>query len=158
LPYLAVAGVAALAGGGGGAVAAPGDAVIQACAAKSDGALRIAATCKTTELPMSWNKQGSSPTRLWFAVNSNGKIVASSGLASRANARSGMGIYTIRFSRKVRGVCAPVVSLGTNNDIVAAPGEIATNFVFTPSSEMSVRTFDSSGTPTDQPFHGAVFC
>jgi hypothetical protein len=161
LPYVALCAGATFAAGGGWAIAASGGGVIHACSAKNGGWLRIATTCTKGERSISWNQlgpQARAATKLWFAVNANGKVVASSGLASTKHVHAGTGLYSLRFTRRVEGVCAPVVSLGTNDDVVAAPGEIATNFVFSPSSGLSVRTFDNTGVPVDQPFHGAVFC
>jgi hypothetical protein len=94
----------------------------------------------------------------WAAVNADGTVVASSGLSSTANARQSTGLYLLDFNRNIRGVCAPVASIGTNDATVASSGEIATNFVASPESTLRVRTFNDAGTLTDMPFHVVVLC
>jgi hypothetical protein len=176
LSYAVVVSALLLVAGGGWAIAASSGGVITACAAKSGGALRIATGCKASERPVSWNKvgprgptglrgarglrglPGAPATALWFAVNADGTVVASSGLASTTNVRTDPGLYLITFNRDIRGVCAPVVSLGSNDSTGGFAGEIATNFVVSPASQLRVRTFDSAGSASDSAFHGAVFC
>jgi hypothetical protein len=58
LSYLAVALLAALATGGGWALAASGGSQIHACSAKKTGALRVAKKCKKSERTVSWNTVG----------------------------------------------------------------------------------------------------
>jgi hypothetical protein len=94
----------------------------------------------------------------WAAVNADGTVVASSGLSSTTNARQSSGLYLLDFNRNIRGVCAPVASIGTNDATVASSGEIATNYVAAPESTLRVRTFNDAGTLTDMPFHVVVLC
>jgi hypothetical protein len=94
----------------------------------------------------------------WAAVNADGTVVASSGLSSTANTRQSTGLYLVDFNTNIRGVCAPVASIGTNDATAASSGEIATNFVASPESTLRVRTFNDAGTLTDMPFHVVVLC
>lgn len=57
-PYLIGAGIAALLGGGGWALAASTSGVVHACASKKSGALRLAGHCTEKERAVTWNVQG----------------------------------------------------------------------------------------------------
>ena len=84
-------------------------------------------------------------------------VVSAPGALERGNATSGghasdgPGSYLIRFAQSVSG-CAYTVTLGANG---SAPGRAS---VADSDGSIAVRTYDSSGSPTDLPFHVVATC
>ena len=90
------------------------------------------------------------------AVNSGGGIARGSGVANSAH-QGGSGLYQVIFNRNVSS-CVAVATLSEvpgGGTTAADNGEITTAIH---ESSVFVRTRNSSGAPTDLPFHLIVSC
>jgi hypothetical protein len=169
-----VVAVALVAVAGGGAYAATdGGGKLHGCAAKSNGALRLAMKCKKSERNVSWNiegpqgKQGlqgpsgapgAPATKLWAVVNETSTIVRSSGGVTIS--RVAAGLYRLTFPQNVAN-CAAVVSIGATtvgNNLQSGEASASASGAGLGTNVVSVATFNDSGTFTDKPFDVAVFC
>jgi len=94
---------------------------------------------------------GPSATPLFAIVRGSGELAG--GTATGA-VPSGLGMYTVSFSRSVAG-CAATATLGTSDNTAAAAGRITVNLV---NDGVGVQTFGPDGAPSNQPFHLIVAC
>jgi hypothetical protein len=90
-------------------------------------------------------------------VNADGTVARHKGLASTANTNGGAGLYELTFNRDVAG-CAALATIGTSDATIAPAAQIAVNYIVGLPAHLRVRTFDSAGTLTNEPFHVAVLC
>ena len=96
-------------------------------------------------------------TLLSAAVNSGGSTVRGSGVVASGHPIGGSGVYEVIFNRNV-STCFAVATLSEvpgGGTTAADNGEITTAVH---DSSVFVRTRNSSGAPTDLPFHLIVSC
>jgi hypothetical protein len=101
---------------------------------------------------------GTPATRLWGVVSAGGSLVRNSGVqsVSHGDGAADQGIYDLVFTQSVAN-CAVLTSIGQPGTAV---GTIAGFISHRLNSDNSVRveTADATNTPTNYPFHVAVFC
>ena len=151
-----------------GVVGAQDDQTINGCVDKKTEVLRVVnkAKCKESEKPISFNQQGPQgaqgpkgdpATKLFAVVNSIGTIDRDSG--ANFATKTGEGSYVVIFDQDV-SQCAYLATIGRADTDSAPTGEVSVGLAsgVQNNAGVFVSTRGSNGSPTDKPFHLAVFC
>lgn len=171
IPYLAVAVMMALAGGGGYAMAATKSKTIAVCADKTTGVLHLKThgRCKRGQTRVTWNQQGPQGVQgpagqagapavsIWAQVTNTGPLFSGEGLSVQ-HVSAGTYQVTITAPACAHGANAPVITVSDGNPpagLVAGAFPVAWYESTGSNQEFMVFTGVVAGgsfTPTDHTF------